>query len=279
MYQTAKLRKPQHFANDSKSATKRNSQSNEMSPAKPVITDIGDATESDVLCINCMKMVKVSMVAEHSLNCIQVHTEVKLIDQCSLVQQADYKIRRLKDSVAVLSRDAELLRKVQSNAYYIQMLAEYCTDILDVAGCTKADILKCREIIFNINSLIKGFKGSPALSVYIERLLVLSKEKYAQTLKYYKEIAASDPSIAGGMNFDKSKEELKNLAVQKTEKLRKSIGNASIVRLSLGKSKVFSPGQLRNAITKAEDVVSDAGADMLALSIIIWIEPEINQQQ
>jgi valyl-tRNA synthetase len=209
----------------------------------------------DVLCVNCMKMIHASLATEHSLHCTQVHSDVTLIDQCSLIQQADYKIRRLKDSILKLAKDASLLQHRQNNAYYLEMLSTYAEDILKINEFTKADILKCREVLFNLNSMSTQFNGSPCLMVYLERLTVTSKEKYAQLLNYFKE-------ISNGNNTEKTREELTQMAKQKMETLRKSIDNVS-ERLSNSsferRSQELSPRQVAAPKKTIDDIVSDGG--------------------
>jgi hypothetical protein len=204
----------------------------------------------DIICINCMKTVKASLAAEHSLHCSQVQTEVKLIDQCSLVQQADYKIRKLKSSVEKLERDPELIKE---DKYYIQLLVIYFDDILKIKDFTKVDIVKCREVVMNLSSLIKGFKGSDAMMIYLERFLVICKEKYAQILNYYKEIA--DTKI-GNM---KSKEELKLIVERKTEQFRSTLAESRDSIFSDRRSKPYSPMLIRKQNFRMQEVISDSG--------------------
>lgn len=134
------------------------------------------------------------------------------------------------------------------------MTTEYCEDILNITDFTKLDILKCREVIYNLMTLSKNFKGSPSIMMHLERLLVISKEKYAQLLNYYKEIAKTD-------TIDKkSKEELKNVAAEKHEELRKSLNIVSEVRatvLSERRSR-YNPSQIVDA-NRQNEVISDAG--------------------
>lgn len=261
LYQTSGLKKPMNF-----SASSKTSRGNSSRPVQPVKNDpppiVNNYTEIDVLCINCMKMIKVSLAPEHSLHCSQVNSEVKLIDQCSLIQQADYKIRRLKDSISSLSRNPDIMHKESTNGYYVQMLLAYCEDILKVVDFTKADVLKCREIIFNLIALIKGFKGLPKIMVYMERFLVVSREKYSQLINYYKEIAAND--LGGESDVNKPKEELKRLAAEKAEQLRKSLNNVSGARASINserKTNAFSPTQVTNANARPDEVTSEIGGN------------------
>ena len=112
----------------------------------------------------------------------------------------------------------------------------------------------------NLNTLTKGFKGTTCIAVYIERLLVIAKDKYGQLLKYYEEITAADPSITNST----SKEELKKLADEKTERLRQSLTSVSGTRggsLSGRSSNHFTPTQIHNAAIRTDDVISDSGRD------------------
>jgi len=235
IYRTPAIKKPKRFT-----ATVKTS--------KP----LGDKEDFDLLCINCMKIVKVSLVPEHSLHCVQVQSEVKLIDQCSLIQQADYKLRKLKDALRQLTNDSELLRKNSNNGYYIKMISTYLEDILQITNFTKFDILRCREVTHNLMALTKGFKGSPSVMLHLERLLALSKEKYVQLLKYYKEIAKV------GAETIRTKEELKNITVEKSKKLRESINMVSEVRatiLSEGRSR-YNPERISD-FNRKNEVISD----------------------
>eukprot|EP00826_Nyctotherus_ovalis_P066741 TRINITY_DN9897_c0_g8_i1.p1 TRINITY_DN9897_c0_g8~~TRINITY_DN9897_c0_g8_i1.p1 ORF type:complete len:275 (+),score=84.31 TRINITY_DN9897_c0_g8_i1:109-933(+) len=250
IYKTPGIKKPANFSAAVKS---RPPQRHEYKkPPRP--KDPESLADLDILCINCMKMVKASLVGTHSLHCAHVQSEVKLIDQCSLIQQADYKLRKLKDSILQLNKDPALLRSNSKNSYYIQMALEYCEDIFKITDFTKLDILKCREVIYNLRTLVENFKGSPAVMVHLERLLVISKEKYNQVLNYYKEIAKVD---TGDL---KTKEELRSMAAEKHEELRKSLSLVSEVRatiLSERRSR-YNPARIVDANRK-DEVVSDAG--------------------
>ena len=209
-----------------------------------------DLNDIEILCINCMKTIKVSLACEHSLHCSQVQGEVALIDQCSLVQQADFKLRKLKEALSRIKN-----YKKSADEYYLKMLSEYCDDILKIADFTKLDILKCREAIYNLTVLEKDFKGSSSIMIHMERLLVISKEKYGQLLKYDKEIADSNQ-----INV-KSKEELKDIVARKTNELRKSINTVSEARESLYtlRRSNYIPTQVKNLNPKMEEIISDAG--------------------
>lgn len=236
-YRTTGIKKPMNFSNKSRSPCK-------------VSMDIG------IICINCMKTVKASLAAEHSLHCSQVQTEVKLMDQCSLIQQADYKIRRLKLSLDKLRTDTEL---AEGDRYYMELLTMYFGDVLKVKDFTRMDIVKCREVVMNAGSLIKGFKGSDAMMIYLERFFVVCKEKYSQMLSYYKEIA--DSSL-GRM---KSKEELKQIVDRKTEQFRSTLAESRDSVFSDRRSKVYSPMQIRRQNLRLQEVVSDSGVNEYAL--------------
>ena len=182
---------------------------------------IENPSDFEILCINCMKMIKCSLVAEHSMSCSRVQNEVKLIDQCSILQQADYKLKKLKESLNDLNRKTN-----EGDKYYIRMLTEYCEDGIKISESTRPNILKCREIIYNLKGLENGFKGTPSILIHMKRLQVITKEKYEELLKYYKEIANC------GLARLKSKEELKAVVTEKEFKLRTSINAVSEARLS-----------------------------------------------
>jgi hypothetical protein len=202
-----------------------------------------------------MKMISVSLATEHSLHCAQVHSEVALIDQCSIMQQADYKIRRLLESINKLGKDAQLLHHKPNNEYYVKMLGEYANEMLKITEYTKSDILKCRETIFNLSTLTKEFNGSPCLMVYIDRLSVTSKEKYVQLLNYYKEIVSNSP--------EKTKEELSKMVQEKKDSFRKTLDSFPGIRLSNssinGLPEINSPNQMANPVKQALEIESDAG--------------------
>ena len=172
-----------------------------------------------------------------------------------MVQQDDYKLRKLKDAIAHLTNDQLLLKKNANNPYYVQMASEYCEDILKITDFTKISILKCREVIYNLITLLKTFKGSPAIMIHLERLLVISKEKYEQLLKYYKDIANTDTLKM------MSKEELKNMAAEKNEKLKNSLSIVSEVRATVlsGRRSKYNPNQVINMNRGSNDILSDSG--------------------
>eukprot|EP00826_Nyctotherus_ovalis_P065803 TRINITY_DN9687_c0_g11_i1.p1 TRINITY_DN9687_c0_g11~~TRINITY_DN9687_c0_g11_i1.p1 ORF type:complete len:384 (-),score=82.97 TRINITY_DN9687_c0_g11_i1:264-1415(-) len=229
-------------------------------------TNIRSNEELDVFCINCMRMVKVSLAPEHSLHCTQVRSEVLLIDQCSLIQQADYKIRRLSDSIAQLKKDPQL--QLDRDQCTLQMLTEYAEDILGLTDFTKIDILKCRETIFNTVTLIKGFRGSPRLAIQLERFLVVTKEKYGQMISYYKEISNADTARL------KSQEELKRTLAEKTERLRESLYAVAENRLS---SKSYNPMQIKDVNQVNMEVNSDIGLNEYSNMLSVRVRSDIDR--
>ena len=245
MYKTVGIRKPKDF-----SKTYHFSQNPKINFEKS-ITD----KELDVLCINCMKMVKTTLAPEHSLTCTEVHSEVKLIDQCSLMQQADYKIRRLAESLTQLYKDPYI--QSDKDKYALQMLDEYSKDILKITEYTKIDVLKCREVIFNAVMLIKNFKGSPRMTIQMERFLVLIKEKYGQLISYYKEIKSSSAIEL------KSQKELRRTLDEKLEKLSETLHSVAKVRTTLLTNKnleTYNPLQIKDMNQGSAEMNSELGA-------------------
>lgn len=224
-YQTAALKKPVHFA----------VMRNQVSHAVP--RPAGDKLEDDieVLCVNCMRMIKVSHAERHSLRCAQVESEVRLIDQCSLVQQADYKLRKLKESLSRMNKAKQV--RNESN-YYVRTLLSHCEEALGISGFTRVDILKCRETIYNLHVLAETLKPSSTL-VYTERLTIIVKEKYVQLLNYYKDTE----------NSHKPGEEVK------IKKVKEEHLNLTMERNKLD----YNPGQIRDVNVRV-DVISDARA-------------------
>lgn len=180
----------------------------------------GNGVEMEVPCMNCMRMVRISLVGTHSLQCSKVESRVKLLDQSSVIQQVDYKLNNLKETLIKLNATSEL----RGTRYYTQMLLEYCEDILAIADYTKTDILHCREVIHNLNALIKGFKGSQYVSIQMERLSATAKEKYGQLLKYYKEI------VEGKSDMRVSRKELEEKVEARSYRLRETLNVVSKAR-------------------------------------------------
>jgi len=176
--------------------------------------------DMEVSCMNCMKMIKISLVSEHSLKCSKVESTVQLLDQCSVIQQADYKLKKLEETLIKLNKESG----VQGSRYYTQMLLEYCKDILEIGEYTKTDILRCREVVYNLNALLKGFKGSQCVSIQMERLLSIAKEKYGQLLMRYKEIMTENNNVMS------SRRELEKKVEARTYKLRETLNLVSKAR-------------------------------------------------
>ena len=250
VYKASKLKKPLNFSGKFKVQQQINSKTKSE-------RNLNSIADSDVLCVNCMKMIKSSLAVDHSLCCNKVLSEVLLLDQCSIIQQADYKVRHLMESLTQLKNDKELCR-IKDNEYAIQMLGVYCSDALAITEFTKGDILKCREVIYNLMLLIKGFKSSPRIMIYMERLLVITKEKYGQLINYYKDIGDTDSLKM------KSKKELESIVFQKTEQLRKSIYTMSEARMTSiteRSSQMLNPMQIKDLKESNADVNSDAGVN------------------
>jgi len=151
--------------------------------------------ELDVLCMNCMKLIPSTQISLHSLHCTQVNSEVKLMDYSPEIQVIDYKLQQLKAVLDKLLSDTYLLSHRKSNEYYLRIMREYAFDLVQITDYTKGDTAKCAEIILNITNLNKDFNGSPCIKIYVERLLVLAREKNMQLFSYYREITSDTPTI------------------------------------------------------------------------------------
>lgn len=205
--------------------------------------------ELDVLCVNCMKLVPLSQVALHSLNCVHVNSEVKLMDCSPEIQAINYKLQQLRAALEKLVRDKCLLAHRESNEYYLKIMREYASDLIQITEYTKGETVRCAEMILNIMSLNRDFKGSPCIKIYIERLLILAKEKNVQLFNYYKEITSEEPT-------ERTMDELLQEKHLKITQLRKS---KELIRSSAesrrGTNCISNPNQ------PVTEVVSDPGCD------------------
>eukprot|EP00826_Nyctotherus_ovalis_P002695 TRINITY_DN10544_c0_g1_i5.p1 TRINITY_DN10544_c0_g1~~TRINITY_DN10544_c0_g1_i5.p1 ORF type:complete len:274 (+),score=77.81 TRINITY_DN10544_c0_g1_i5:208-1029(+) len=216
-YSTIKIKKPTSFGVNTGVASNKVRKSRNVPQAIARTQRTVGGEELDVYCLNCMGMVKQDLARDHSLTCSRVKTEVKFVEQCSVLQQADYKIRKLKEAIVRMGNSKE-------ESYQLQVLVEYCDDMLKITNTTKDDILKCREVVNNLSSLVKTYKGPLPIAMYMERVLTVSKEKFTQLIEYYREINGAEV---------KSKKELEEIMAEKREtlrmsfhaKLRKIIGN------------------------------------------------------
>ena len=179
------------------------------------------------------------------------------MEQCSQIDQINYKIRRLNESLSRLSNDSVLLTEKPTNPYYLKVTGEYIHDLLNIVDYTKIDVTRCNEAILNLIALAKQFKGSSRILVHIERLTVLAKEKHIQLVKYYKDIMANNPPAA--INT-KTTEQLLLEKQKKTEQLRKSKNSVKEMRASIGRN-TYRPTYVNKPNQITDDVASDAGRD------------------
>lgn len=193
----------------------------------------GDSDELYIVCVNCMKMIRLSLVNEHSSSCIQVNSEVKLMEGSSQSRQADFKIHKLMESLETLRNDSTLMNKAQNNSYYLTMLSTYAEDLYGIVDYTKTDILSCREVVCNLKSLCATYKGATPIRIYMDRLASLAMEKYTEMLKYFCETAEKQP----GMKIEKSSSELMKEFEQRCEVFRKSKNNAIDMRVTFKSEK------------------------------------------
>ena len=105
--------------------------------------------EIDILCINCMKMIKPSLITKHSIECSQVKNEVKIMEQSSILNQIDYKIRKLKESLSQFKVNKEF------DDDLFEALYKHCNDALIITSSTAIDILNCRRVISELDAIIK----------------------------------------------------------------------------------------------------------------------------
>ncbi len=211
--------------------------------------------DCDVLCVNCMTMVSMSMVAEHSLWCTKVDTQVRLMDECPLLRQADFCIRKLLESIEQLENDKELLCQNPNNPCNIKMLTEYAGDLKGIEDCTSEGIRRCSEVVQNLNVVTANFAGSPKLKLYLERLFVLSKEKHVELKRSFEDMHSGDP--ASGVAVVKSTEELLAELCARAERFRKTKDRVHTARASLGSGKsLASPAYICRTNQAVEDVNS-----------------------
>lgn len=207
--------------------------------------------EMDVLCKNCMKMIRISLVNDHSAHCIQVNSEVKFIEECSQSQQADHNIRKLRESLTSLLKESRELNKESTNCYYIKMIDTYAEDILNIVDYTQADLVTCWDILQNLKSLESNYKGGVGIKIYLQRLLSLGCEKYKEMIKFVTDVANINPELA----IKKTSNELTNEFNIRSDEFRKSKDMAINMRITLNANKseidVFSPK--RNELTDFED--------------------------
>jgi hypothetical protein len=111
------------------------------------------------------------------------------------IQVIDYKLQQLKIVLDKLLSDAYLLSHRESNEYYLRIMREYASDLVQITDYTKGDTAKCAETILNITNLNKDFNGSPCIKIYMERLLVLAREKNVQLFSCYREITSDAPTM------------------------------------------------------------------------------------
>eukprot|EP00826_Nyctotherus_ovalis_P051927 TRINITY_DN6522_c0_g1_i2.p1 TRINITY_DN6522_c0_g1~~TRINITY_DN6522_c0_g1_i2.p1 ORF type:complete len:263 (-),score=60.52 TRINITY_DN6522_c0_g1_i2:711-1499(-) len=212
VYPSFTIKKPWNLSNMSRNHNK---------VASSLTQETFQKEELEVLCINCMEMVRESQISQHSSHCSRVRTEVKLLEQCSLMQQADYKIKKLKEALG------QLANTTKNYSQQLCTLTAYCEDLLMIHNTTKADILKCREIIVSLDSLLKISQNSSLLALYTERILNLAKDKYTQLLAYYREIMTSNP-----FDYSSSKEP-ENRVMQRKENLKRSLQSVMEIRTRL----------------------------------------------
>ena len=169
----------------------------------------------DVLCMNCMKLIPYLEIETHSSNCTQVNSEVRLLDQSPAIQSVNYKLKQLNEALKRLIKNKGLLAQANNNEYYLRMLGEYTNDLLIATDYTREAIINCNETIKNIFKLTKNYNGSLSLKIYIERLLILGKQKNTQLFNCYKELNKLPENV-------KTLEQLTQEKDEKISQLRKS---------------------------------------------------------
>ena len=126
-----------------------------------------------------MKMIKPSLITKHSIECSQVKNEVKIMEQSSILNQIDYKIRKLKESLSQFKVNKEF------DDDLFEALYKHCNDALIITSSTAIDILNCRRVISELDAIIKNFKGSFTVQIYMEKLIAIVKEKCQEIKKNY----------------------------------------------------------------------------------------------
>ncbi len=250
-YITKAIKKPEGFSDP----TNLGRISNKVQDSLPART-FNSIENCDVLCVNCMTMINMSMVAEHSLRCTKVDVWVRLMDQCALIQQINFRIRKLGESIVQLNKDKGLQGPI--NLCYVKMLAEYAGDLAKIEDCTSKNRAKCREVLENLSMVNADFSGSPKLKLYVERLFVLSKEKNIQLLRNYKDMHSADSD--SGVDVVKSTKEIIAELRSRTEQLRKSKNSSHEMRASSGSDgSPSSPIYISRTSQAVDDISSEVG--------------------
>lgn len=128
----------------------------------------------DILCINCQEMIPCRDLESHSLQCDRVKEDVIIIENIQPMAQAEYKVQKLLKS---LVRKRKTAFTPEDRGYY-EDLIENANNLLTVRDYDQPSIARCREIMTNTLLMLDEFQGSPGALVYVDRLRILSKEKY-----------------------------------------------------------------------------------------------------
>lgn len=139
-------------------------------PTTPEANDYAQEDDSiNILCINCQDFVQMSLIEQHSKNCIQLSESVKRLDLYSPLVQVRFRLEKLRDLLN------SLLNTRPGDSNYNSIFLRLISKLLEVKETTDAD--KNKQVMEALSSLMVTFKGSAALLIYGERLKSLAYEQ------------------------------------------------------------------------------------------------------
>lgn len=131
--------------------------------------------EIDVLCINCENMISVDKISAHSSVCVTPTNYIIKLSSANPIKLLDFRLDKLKcsmeailhDSVKPLSTDEKMIFTYLSR-YTIEILSIKESSVESSEACNKISIEIANYPISNI---------SPCVSLYLERVRAIAKEK------------------------------------------------------------------------------------------------------
>ncbi|OMJ68265.1 hypothetical protein SteCoe_34331 [Stentor coeruleus] len=131
--------------------------------------------EIDVLCINCENMISVDKISAHSSVCVTPTNYIIKLSSANPIKLLDFRLDKLKCSMEAILHDS--IKPLSTDEKMIfTYLSRYTVEILSIKESSVESSEACKKISIEIaNYPVSNI--SPCVSLYLERVRAIAKEK------------------------------------------------------------------------------------------------------
>jgi hypothetical protein len=129
----------------------------------------------DVLCINCENMISLEKISAHSSVCVTPTNYIIKLSSSNPMKLLDFRLDKLKCSMEAILHDSIKHLSIDEKMIFTY-LARYCVEILTIKESSVESSEACKKVSIEISQYPTS-NISPCVSLYLERIKVISNEK------------------------------------------------------------------------------------------------------